>query len=621
MLAERDAVMHSMASESDSGSLSDGDPPGFEGKAPPPPIAPRPELPQRARSGSRSSLAGSTPATAPNPAPASSNTPALTAAPGSAPRLRTKRSFEELEDTVFAHPRSFLREAVEIAKARDVEILVAEDRTHKTSSAYMHLVCPYRRTGCPLHIKLTRAAGEDGWVMKGPRPHDNHADTKQRSVYRCRHPAAGVPDFTVGQPIEHWLTNEARRSGPSWRLPGPLKPSASTTADAPPVSLMMDVDGAEKESTPGRLDGGTAANKPTPRRSTRLETADSASADSSKLSPEVPRRAEPTRTSSDGRLRIRLSTGSSAASTAREGTPSNSTARPAVDDPASERAAKRATPPLTAGASPGSALNPDRALAPPFQRALDLQAQIVPALGRGTPSPGTTLAQLMGYRRPVSESPTLERSGLPAASNGAMSTSHAPLTTATPVAPPSAAAGSRRDLPQSRPDPLPTAPPPANAMTVKETLQQPHRSYFSPPEPFSRPCAPSVVAAGSAAAAATVAGGVATPIVAASDPSAVQQWTRFLQELGEPSLVPLARVLGSAAVSVTPRDFFAGEADDDLREQLVEALPASAIGIWPKLLLAKRFRERGRAVWERLQRGSGSGPGREGLLRPPTFAG
>lgn len=56
--------------------------------------------------------------------------------------------------------------------SRNVPILVGDDRTHKVTSAYMHVVCAYRRAGCPFILKLTKAK-EGGWIIKGAKGPDS----------------------------------------------------------------------------------------------------------------------------------------------------------------------------------------------------------------------------------------------------------------------------------------------------------------------------------------------------------------------------------------------------------------------------------------------------------------
>lgn len=56
----------------------------------------------------------------------------------------------------------------------------------------MHVCCTFRRSGCPFILKLTKAK-EGGWVLKSSKATD--VDPKQRSIYRCRHPAGSIADL------------------------------------------------------------------------------------------------------------------------------------------------------------------------------------------------------------------------------------------------------------------------------------------------------------------------------------------------------------------------------------------------------------------------------------------
>ncbi|BGP14195.1 hypothetical protein JCM10213_006701 [Rhodosporidiobolus nylandii] len=192
-----------MAASSDSDSeASDGDPPYFAAGAPP------------------------AAAPAPAPAPVQSETkkspPRTSSASAPAGASGGKRSFDELEDIIFSHPKSFVALAGQIGESRNVQLLVSDDRTHKASSAYMHITCAYRGSGCPFILKLCRAK-EGGWMVKGSKAPEY--DPKQRSQYRCRHPAGSLPDHSHGTPIPDWLavSNSTSTSHPE---PG-TKPRAA----------------------------------------------------------------------------------------------------------------------------------------------------------------------------------------------------------------------------------------------------------------------------------------------------------------------------------------------------------------------------------------------------------
>lgn len=98
-----------------------------------------------------------------------------------------RRAWEELEDINFASPKSFTSMAFNIAATRNMSLVITDDRTHKVTSAYMHVCCSHRRSGCPFILKLTKAK-EGGWFMKSARSTD--VENKQRSMYRCRHGGA-----------------------------------------------------------------------------------------------------------------------------------------------------------------------------------------------------------------------------------------------------------------------------------------------------------------------------------------------------------------------------------------------------------------------------------------------
>lgn len=55
-----------------------------------------------------------------------------------------------------------------VHRSRGVQVLISDDRTHKVSSAYMHMICVYRKSGCPFILKLTKSK-EGGWITKSAR--------------------------------------------------------------------------------------------------------------------------------------------------------------------------------------------------------------------------------------------------------------------------------------------------------------------------------------------------------------------------------------------------------------------------------------------------------------------
>lgn len=409
------------------------------------------------------------------------------------------------------------------------------------------------------------------------------ADQKQRSVYRCRHPSAGYPDFTVGQSVQSWLDADARRVGGTAILPSVEAATPRSTTAAVPMSLMMSGSGesANGESTTNGSAATTtkpASNpEPSPRRSLRSDAVAASASDSVKQvdplsgkAARFPRSAHKTGPVTQRPSGAKSTSGSPAAAAAAKTTPR------VTPSPAAPAAAA-----TTSGGSLSapSRIDPDRALAPPFQRAIDLQAQIAPALGAGAYPHHHHRVPLTyangGSTRQATESPITHR---PAA-GVSKANPFPPLTSAVMVAP---------------------ATPPVSTKGTGD-FHQPY--YFAPPASTVPFTAPLIIRADTPVSAVTTnaAPAAVTPCVAVTDPSATAEWTAFLTRLGEPDLIPLAKVLGSAAISVTPAAFFSDAADDDLRASLLDQLPAGAVGLWPKLKLAKRIRDRGEAIWREMR--------------------
>ncbi|GAA5907991.1 hypothetical protein JCM5296_000779 [Sporobolomyces johnsonii] len=442
---------HYMASDSDSDGISDGDPPGYEAapqpQPPPPPSAPAPAARGAVGADGQQLL------TAP-------------------PRRTGKRSFEELEDIIFANPRSFATLAFAIAESRGVTLVVSDDRTHKVSSAYMHVTCAFRKAGCPFILKLTKAK-EGGWVLKGAKAQD--VDPKQRSIYRCRHPAGSVAEVPPMSPYHPDFGKTTSHPGESGSKPKAApRPRTSTSSI-----------GAS------RTTGGPRSPEPV-----SYEQFDSSAGKAKK-----PRVGGPT---------------FMAPSTSRMGTPINGgmpVRRPSD------------------GGSGG-----DRALAPPFERSMNLQSQIAPVLNAN------------GFYVPSSAprgEPTYLYSGVPSSSHH----------------PPPASVSPRQRNPQHQQIytsfDAPFAPPPVTGGGSQ--------IRFSPPPTTAPP----------------------PPVVATSHPCALPDWTALLTSLGDSSLIPLAKVLASPHMSVTPTSFFSEPAE--LRKELLDLVPAEATGVWPKLRLRERL--------------------------------
>ncbi|GAA5917106.1 hypothetical protein JCM8208_000631 [Rhodotorula glutinis] len=445
---QREGSYHPMATDSDSdGGVSDGDPPDYSGGPRPALIAPRPSL-------------------------------GAVSVGGSGGSSGKKRSFDELEDIVFSNPKSFVALCKEIAASRNMTILIGDDRTHKVSSAYMHVLCAYRKAGCPFIVKLTKAK-EGGWLIR-------NVDTKQRSTYRCRHPAGSKPDFKVGITTDEWIRNiDARTaSHPNGGRPKAAKPRPVVP---PPI------DGpAQEESSAGRA----------PRMSSRTATRSS-------LAAPAP-------------------------------APSSSTSGRLVGAPVAY-----------------AAIEPERALAPPFQRAIDLQAQIVPAL-----SPRQA-------HHPQHAQPVVYANGY------------------SPRGYPSAGGDPYRPMPSpSQPPP----PPPHARPQPHHPQQHPHHHPHPPSHHHQGPPAPRPA-----------------PV----DPAVLAEWTAVLTLIGDADLVPLSRVLASPYVSCTPASFFAESRAARLK--LVDALPNESTGLWPKIKLGQRLAgDEGDKAWARMQRPEAAALSRSG---------
>ncbi|BGP38256.1 hypothetical protein JCM10449v2_002185 [Rhodotorula kratochvilovae] len=148
--------------------------------------------------------------------------------------------------------------------------------------------------------------------------HKHAVDTKQRSSYRCRHPAGAKPDLSAGTSMAAWLRAADRTTS---HPEGGARPKAAKSRSASGAGA-----GGEK----GAKGDGADAMEPSaagkaPRASTR---------------------------------------GSGGRNGAGVGAPVGRMGGAAAAAPTSS----------------GSGIEPERALAPPFQRAIDRQAQIVPAL-------------------------------------------------------------------------------------------------------------------------------------------------------------------------------------------------------------------------------------------------
>ncbi|GAA5900683.1 uncharacterized protein JCM6883_002920 [Sporobolomyces salmoneus] len=383
----RESSYHPMASDSEDGGISDGDPPFFSTNSYPasslshhaspvptslPSYSSAPPPPSTASATAIYSSARSTP---------NINTESLAGTAGGAPLLLAsatsspasssvttskkggggppKRSFEELEDIVFSNPKSFATLAFAIAESRGVTLIVSDDRTHKVTSAYMHIVCAYRKSGCPLILKLTKAK-EGGWVLK--------VDPKQKSVYRCRHPAGAVPEI------------------PSASSPSSSAQLAGFTQSYP---MSSSLDKGVSKPKAARISSSSTPVTYSPQQ--QLEPSSGKAASSS----------------SKGRIRPPA---------------------PSIPAPIYSAGSPARMTPITTLPAPGSAL--ERALAPPFERSRGLSREIVPVLSsagnglvNGFSAPATTRDGRGEGDDSITSSPRIQKHSLPSEnSNSLLST-------------------------------------------------------------------------------------------------------------------------------------------------------------------------------------------------------
>ncbi|GAA5888412.1 hypothetical protein JCM16303_005732 [Sporobolomyces ruberrimus] len=325
----RESSYHPMASDSSDGGVSDGDPPQYSTSTTSSlPIAALPTPATYSARGNQDSLVGTT------------GGAANVVANPSTSKKAGKRSFEELEDIVFSNPKSFATLAFAIAESRGVTLIVSDDRTHKVTSAYMHVTCAYRKAGCPFILKLTKAK-EGGWVLKGAKAMEGKSkpiliDIKQRSIYRCRHPAGATPEIPTGPTVSH---------------PGSLYAGSATT------SYPMSTTAEGGVSKPKAARGSSRVSSVSQQGGVYEEQYESSIGKATTKGPGRPRSSAPASAPVGG-----------------------------FGSPAS-----RMTP--ITGIPPSAPASADRALAPPFERSpfersINLQAKIVPVLRGGEPSNG-----------------------------------------------------------------------------------------------------------------------------------------------------------------------------------------------------------------------------------------
>ncbi|KAK4058558.1 hypothetical protein OIO90_000002 [Microbotryomycetes sp. JL221] len=385
-------------------------------------------------------------------------------------------AWETLEDIVYASPKSFTSLVFQIASDLGMVVVITDDRTTKTQSAYMHITCAYRRAGCPFILKLAKAR-EGGWVMRSQNP-SPHEDSKlARSNYKCIHPAK----TTLAD------------------LPPSLGPAkAPLTSSAVPRSDLVGVMPPKKKQKMIKA---------------RPSASNTASSTSSKRPSNTSRGVhQPTVTSSmdiDAQGLDDFGNGSRNMQTVKAG---------------------RMTGSGNASAGSGAMATKrvdSRVCAPPFQRSLLLEKSVAPALSSLT-SPVPASASFSVPRGSTLQhhingnSRTLQRQG-----------------------------------------------------SQQFSLDQAHIVYR--PVIVPQPTAPRVTVL--------------------PRRSSLADWQTFLTAL-EPDLAPLAHVLASPSMAVSPQSFFAEK--EELRLALVESLEPDQVGTWPRLRLKTKIKERGQQVWDDL---------------------
>ncbi|KAL8283567.1 hypothetical protein RQP46_005670 [Phenoliferia psychrophenolica] len=157
------------------------------------------------RHGQSSSLSLTAKATV---APTTTTSASTSAAANTTPDNANQRNYDELEGINFSDPQQFTTMAFAVAATRGTTLVVSDDRTTKSWAPYMHMCCLYRKSGCPFILRLTKAKDPDGgWILKSSGP--SVVEPKQRSVYRCRHPASALASGS------HASTSTASSAGPS----------------------------------------------------------------------------------------------------------------------------------------------------------------------------------------------------------------------------------------------------------------------------------------------------------------------------------------------------------------------------------------------------------------------
>ncbi|KAM0792634.1 hypothetical protein ACM66B_005291 [Microbotryomycetes sp. NB124-2] len=217
------------SSDEDEANESDGDPPFLaspyrHGPAQSLPSSPaKDDMPDTLRSSVARSTSGSVP-----PGDTSGNGNLLLNGDGKVVQHNYK-AWSALEDIVFSNPKGFTSLVFQVASDLGMVVVVTDDRTSKLQSAYMHITCAYRRSGCPFILKLAKAR-EGGWVMRpqNPPPTNNPNDAKlARSNYKCIHPikidTSILPTAPLSTVSEAMPPKKKQKMGKQTNRPVPMR--------------------------------------------------------------------------------------------------------------------------------------------------------------------------------------------------------------------------------------------------------------------------------------------------------------------------------------------------------------------------------------------------------------
>ncbi|ORY79783.1 hypothetical protein BCR35DRAFT_304617 [Leucosporidium creatinivorum] len=467
-----------------------------------------------------------------------------------------ERNYHELEDIIFSNPKTFTSMVFEIGETRRANLFVSVDRTDKKASAFMHITCAYRGAGCPFILKLTRAK-EGGWILKPATTPTGEVDTKG-SFYACHHPPGSVPD-------------KAPILGP-------------TGGVAPPGSVFEGV------AAPSLINGGAPSPAATAKTFTFVSgyeaTPPPGKGKTKKKAPAVKKAAAPKK-------------GSPAGSPAPLDYQSDSVSGKLVPSRESRTAnvAERntlANPQVVGNMVKTKPIDPDRALAPPFLRSLSLQKQIAPVLsyeryntpGESSlnaraphyiPGAASSFPSHIGREQPHAStsaarqvSPTYDHRSTYTLPQHFSQSSHSPF-------PPQAQPN------RSHPSGLIHPPPPSHHQSQQFAGDQAY-----PYQPSYRHIL------------------VAQPPTAPAPPrpsllpttSSLSSWTAFLTAL-DPTLIPFAKVLAAPTMALTPESFFAESLE--MRLALIEVLEVEQVGVWPRLRLKMKVKQKGEEVWKTVE--------------------